>query len=161
MVRSASNSTVSPIRSNEAVNSATVVLLAQNQLAWQQAYAEHVDTQALGLLGFASALIAVDVAAQADLGRGWWLPIVGLALCSTLCIATILAGRRFKFGPHPALFYEDYGGLDEAEANVVLLTDLCRALDDSPIHRKELLFTAAFASLLADVVFGVVVLVLL
>jgi hypothetical protein len=150
-----------PLRSNEAVNSGTAVLLAQNQLASRQAYAEHLDTLALGLLGFAGVLITVDVAAQADLGGRWWWPVVGLALCSVLCITTILARAQFRIGPFPALFYERFGGIDEAEANVVLLADLCKALDESPVRRKEQLFTLAFGALLGDVIFAVAVLVVL
>ena len=58
--------------------------LTEAQIAAAQARAENLDSQALGLVGFAAALVTADLAAQRLLGHSWWVPLPGLAISIVL-----------------------------------------------------------------------------
>jgi hypothetical protein len=123
-------------------------VLAQAQLTSRQAYAEHVDTLALGMLGFDAALITIVVAAQKTLGSNWFVPLFGLGISSLAFMYTFAIGRRnAEIGPDPGLFYGTYGGKPTAEFNGLLLVDIVRATRSPGLRRKQFAFAGGFFAL--------------
>lgn len=105
-----------------------VVLAAALDHAGTQLLAQIVDESGLdgrliGVLGFNGALVAADVAAQAILGRWWWMPLPFIACASILCFRSIF-GKDTSLGPETLDFYAAYGGQDGRAGREQLLVDL-------------------------------------
>jgi hypothetical protein len=69
--------------------SQSLLSLGEAKLAIQAATSIGYDSQALGLMAVAVALIAVDVALMGGLGRAWWLPLIGLGASLLISVAAI------------------------------------------------------------------------
>src|ERR1700722_12404865 len=69
--------------------SQSLLSLGETKLAIQTATTIGFDTQALGLMAVAVALIGVDVALMRSLGRTWWLPLIGLGASLLISIAAM------------------------------------------------------------------------
>ena len=67
----------------------SLLSLGETKLAIQTATTIGYDTQALGLMAVAVALIGVDVALMRSLGRIWWLPLIGLGASLLISIAVV------------------------------------------------------------------------
>jgi hypothetical protein len=108
--------------------SQSLLSLGETKLTIQTATTIGYDTQALGLMAVAVALIGVDVALMHSLGRIWWLPLIGLGASLPISIAVV---------SQPAI---DSGqnltqALDmdatEDETDELVLTSIAQAIDDN------------------------------
>jgi hypothetical protein len=122
--------------------SQTLVSLASTKLAIQAATSIGYDSQALGLMAVAVALIGVNVALVRDLGPLWWLPIFGLGaslLMSTAAISQpgLDTGQSVTQALRINATYEQTDGL--------VLADIAQAIDDNlrPLEAKRGLVTRA------------------
>jgi len=67
----------------------SLLSLGQAKLEIQAATSIGYDTQALGLMAVAVALIGVNVALMRALGSAWWLPLIGLGASLLISVAAI------------------------------------------------------------------------
>lgn len=103
--------------------------LAQTQLVGQLADETSLDARTMGTLGFAGALLAVDVAAKDLLGTAWWALLVAIGTAAACCLRPALAlgfdgVNETDLGPDPFVFHATYGSRPSHAARKQLLADL-------------------------------------
>jgi hypothetical protein len=57
-----------------------ILEIARLQMQEQFESSDSIDTKAAGILGFTGVALGALLAAGSSLGKGWWLPTIGLAL---------------------------------------------------------------------------------
>lgn len=143
---------------------ASLIDLASNQIAASLARAESLDTQALSLIGFAAAMVAVAVAAEGLLGGHSWIAIPGLA-ASTAFGVSVLAVTRFDLGPSPNQLYAEIerDSISNEQLVANLLADLVEAdtSNQGPLRLKTARLLAAVAALMATIIYTTVLLLVL
>jgi hypothetical protein len=104
----------------------SLITLGEAKLAIQAAISVGYDTQALGLMAVAVALIGVNVALLDNLGAVWWLPTVALGGALFTSIAAI-SQPEIDTGQDitPSLLME---ATDE-QTNGLVLTSIAQAID--------------------------------
>jgi hypothetical protein len=109
--------------------------VAQTQLLAQLAEETNIDGQAIGIVAFLGALLAVDVAAKGILGRWWWTPLVVVGVAVLPCLGSLYAGAPL-LGPRGFEFYRTYGGHPSRLAREQLLADLDAAFGKNASRAK-------------------------
>lgn len=132
----------------------TLIGLAEFQIGALFDRGTNLDTQALGLIAFDGALIALTVAAEPlldknhVLGSLWWVPIPGLVV-SVVVAGLVTTAPRFDLGPSPTEFYENFSDKGDQKALEQLLVDVVETQKRSaePLAAKTRRLIIALAAL--------------
>lgn len=118
--------------------------LARWQVDTQLTTADNDDSKSTAILGLVGVAEGLVLTFKGALGSGWWVLALVL-LAGAACAFLAIRDRAYHYGPEPEQFYNEYGGLDEAEANVALLSHLLLSLavNDTAIKWKSRFFTAS------------------
>ncbi len=135
-----------------------LIELAEAQLAAMISRGENLDSQALAVVAFDGALIAVAVAA---FGCRWWIPVLGLAF-SIVAGALVLAVQDFEVGPSAGAFFALNQDKPERDALELLLSDLLdsQRRNARPLRTKTVRLVASVALLGATIAYSAPVLAL-
>jgi hypothetical protein len=107
----------------------SAVGLAQTQLIAQSARIDALDLKAFALLGLDAALVAALLAARSDLGRHWWVAMIGIGLSVLFgTIAAVGTENGLKQGPEPEDFYKSKTWSSDTDFLTDLLAWLQRSL---------------------------------
>ncbi len=106
--------------------------LAHTQLVGQLADETSLDARTMGTLGFAGALLAVDLAAKDLLGAAWWALLIAIGTAAVCCLRPALAlgfdgVHDTDLGPDPVVFHAAFASRPPRVACEQLLTDLASA----------------------------------
>lgn len=84
----------------------SAVELAETQLLAQSSRIDALDLKAFALLGLDAALVAALLAAKGDLGRHWWVAMIGIGISVFFGgAAAVGTTNGLKQGPEPEEFY--------------------------------------------------------
>jgi hypothetical protein len=106
----------------------SLLSLGQAKLEIQAATSIGYDTQALGMMAVAVALISINVALIHGLGPAWWLPLVGLGASVLICIAAI-SQPEIETGQNVTLAL--CADATERQVDDLVLMSIAQALDDN------------------------------
>jgi hypothetical protein len=143
-----------PVPSSEAILGRSVDL-ARSQLVAQSARLDALDLKAFALLGLDAALVAALIAAKGDLGRRWWLALIGIGF-SILLGSIAAAGNEagVKLGPEPDDFQESADWHSDGDFLEQLLVRLQRSLNENKgfeDHKRSLVSVGGTLLLLTGV----------
>jgi hypothetical protein len=125
--------------------SQSLLSLGEAKLAIQAATSIGYDSQALGLMAVAVALIAVDVALMGGLGRAWWLPLIGLG-ASLLISAAAISQPEIDTGQDITLALRM--DATDAQTDDLVLTSIAQAIDDNTEYLQDKRGLVALSTLL-------------
>jgi hypothetical protein len=122
--------------------------LARWQVDTQLTTADNYDSKSTAMLGLVGVALGLVLTFKGALGSGWWVSALVL-LAAAACALLAIRDRAYHYGPEPEQFYNEYGGLDEAEANVKLLSHLLPSLaaNDTAIKWKSRCFMGSITLL--------------
>ena len=106
---------------------ATLITVAQAQVAAALSNADTHDTKALALLAVDVGGVALLVTTRSSLDRFWWVAMIP-ALVSAAGFVWTLLPREFFIGPDVEAFYREFIGSPPLDANVAVLASLNQAL---------------------------------
>jgi hypothetical protein len=148
-----------PSPSDQVYISRTVVSTGVAQLSAALNALDTDDLKALALMAFDAGLMAALIAAgPTDLGRRWYLGIIGLSL-SILFAAGALVTRDRLVGPGPRDFFNRYWESSELDANIQLIAALDKAIayDRGEEKRKSTMLAWGCAILIPTAVYSAIV----
>lgn len=103
--------------------------LARSQLIAQSARLDALDLEAFALLGLDAAVIAALVGAKGDLGRRWWVALIGVGVSVAFgLLAALVRPAEVSHGPEPSDFYGSVAWDSPAEFMRTLLERLQMSL---------------------------------
>jgi hypothetical protein len=131
--------------------SQSLLSLGEAKLAIQAATSIGYDSQALGLMAVAVALIAVDVALMGGLGRAWWLPLIGLGASLLISVAAI-SQPEIDTGQDITLALRM--DATDAQTDELVLTSIAQAIDDNTEYLQDKRGLVALSTLLLSLSFA-------
>lgn len=116
--------------------------LAHTQLVGQLADETSLDARTMGTLGFAGALLAVDIAAKDLLGAAWWALLISIGAAAACCLSPALrlgfdSVHDTDLGPDPVAFHATYASRPSTAAREQLLADLASAFSSNAQRRRS------------------------
>ena len=145
-----------PSPSDQVYISRTAISTGVAQLSATLTALDTDDLKALALMAFDAGLMAALIAAgSTDLGRRWYLGIIGLSL-SILFAGGALVTRDRRVGPSPRDFFNRYWESSELEANIQLIAALNEAIsyDRREEQRKSTMLAWGGAILVPTAVYA-------